>query len=54
MEFITGVDMSKMSLPKTLAKEKSLRTKWFYGYLEIFKQAFRKRLQAQRKQQIDH
>ena len=39
MELITGVDMSKKSLPKTLAKEielkkkNRLKEKWFYQML---------------------
>ncbi|WP_219621006.1 hypothetical protein [Psychroflexus sp. MES1-P1E] len=60
MELITGVDLSKKSLPKIVAKEielkkrNILKKKWLYQCFEISKQAFYKRLRTQEVKQINH
>jgi putative transposase len=60
MELITGVDMSKKSLPKNSSKRDStkketpFKRKWFYQCFGISKQAFYKRCKSQEVKQINH
>ena len=54
MKLITGVDISKKSLPKNISKrdrakeEKPFKRKWLYGCFGISKQAFYKRLKTKK------